>query len=79
MAEVSNRASIRPYLMPYCLQFGDLLGTDDITEIVNAILIEHKRLQTCCKSVQTADPEIQASDKPAPKAANLLDELTDLI
>lgn len=78
MAEVSNRASIRPYLMPYCQQFGDLLGTDDITEIVNAIVIEHKRLQTCCKSLQTNDPEIRVSEKPAPKTANLLDELTEL-
>lgn len=37
------RASIRQFLIPYLERFGQEIGTDDPTEIVNQIVFEHMR------------------------------------
>ncbi|MEB3360131.1 MAG: hypothetical protein VKK04_25625 [Synechococcales bacterium] len=38
------RVSIKEYLLPYVLEFAQKeLGTDDITEAVNLLILDHKR------------------------------------
>lgn len=38
----SERVSIRPYHLNYLSSFGEALGTDDLTEVVNHILNCHR-------------------------------------
>lgn len=42
MTDSSNRVSIKSWLMPYIEQVGKQLGTDDVSEIVNQIILDHK-------------------------------------
>ncbi|NET36962.1 MAG: hypothetical protein F6K19_33875 [Cyanothece sp. SIO1E1] len=58
-----NRASIREYHLAYLTQtIGQQLGTDDLTEIVNHVIAEHKRagIQVCCGSM----PLVSTSQNP---------------
>jgi len=80
MAGSSSRVSIRPYLLPYLQQFGESIGTDDVTEIVNAILIDHKLGSDASKPVQASDRAVPTMETvQAEKAPNLLDELDELL
>ena len=37
------RATIRPYLTEYLAEIGSEIGTTDPSEVVNQIIIDHKR------------------------------------
>ena len=47
---MANRASIKPFLMPYCEQIGESIGTDDISEIIAVIVLDHKRGKCSCST-----------------------------
>lgn len=54
MPAASNRPSIKPFLLTYVQQFAEQeLGTDDVTEAVNQIILDHRRGN--CSKVATAN------------------------
>ena len=72
---MANRASIKPFLMPYCEQVGEAIGTDDISEIVSIIILDHKRGQCSCGAdAKPTTPAVAASTA----ESDLLAELENL-
>jgi hypothetical protein len=72
---MANRASIKSFLLPYCEQIGAAIGTDDISEIVSIIILDHKRGQCSCSrpiEATSATAAVSTSE------ASLLAELENL-
>ena len=69
---MANRASIKSFLLPYCEQIGAAIGTDDISEIVSIIILDHKRGQCSCSRPIEATAAVSTSE------ASLLAELENL-
>lgn len=70
------RASIRAFMVPYLEQIGQEIGTDDPTEIIHAVLLEHKRSrQVCGCSDRVPTPATSSSST----AGSELDELSELL
>ncbi len=72
---MANRASIKPFLMPYCEQVGEAIGTDDISEIVATIILDHKRGKCGCS---TDTQPIARSIATSATESDLLAELESL-
>lgn len=72
------RASIRAFLVPYVEQLGQELGTDDPTEIIHAVLLEHKRSRQGC---ECRDRSACPTNAPATASTSgsELDELSQLL
>lgn len=67
MATSSKRVSVKGYLVSYLLEIGEDLGTDDLSEIVNQLIGEHKRFvrRMATSIIQMPTPEqIRAIEKP---------------
>lgn len=72
------RASIKPFLLPYVEAFGVDLGTDDLSEIVNLLILDHKR--GVCSNCRDKTSEAIAPQRPAAKTEDsLLNDLSNLI
>lgn len=71
---MANRASIKPFLLPYCEQVGQAIGTDDISEIIAVIVLDHKRGKCSC----SADTQPAAAPIPSTTESDLLSELENL-
>lgn len=81
----SERVSIRSYHLNYLSSFGEALGTDDLTEVVNHILNCHR---LGCGNVPTNPNQnsLQVPSKTQPEAQvkatsddDLIDALGDLL
>ncbi|MFE1746019.1 hypothetical protein [Coleofasciculus sp. H7-2] len=75
----SKRVSVKAYLLPYLDEIGAEIGTNDYSEIVHQLLLEHKRfvrrgLSTFCSDGLIQMPtqsQIKALEKPK---ANVSDD-----
>ncbi|MBD1995077.1 hypothetical protein H6G00_00340 [Leptolyngbya sp. FACHB-541] len=73
---LSNRASIRPYLMDYLEQVGSQIGSADTSEIINLIILDHKRGMVASSAAISSNlPE----DLSQNSQSHLLTELSELI
>lgn len=69
----SNRISIKAFLLPYVEQIGKQIGTDDVSEIVSQIILDHKR--GCPGVVRQSESQSALQNT----SDSLLDELSELI
>ena len=75
----SKRVSVKAYLLPYLDEIGAEIGTNDYSEIVHQLLLEHKRfirkgLSTFCNDGLIQMPtqsQVRALEKPK---SNISDE-----
>ncbi|MBD1890493.1 hypothetical protein [Coleofasciculus sp. FACHB-SPT9] len=84
----SRRVSVREYHLPYLTTFGEVLGTDDLSEVVNHILNCHRM---GCHSTPPSQPFTQNASIPVAIASastiqqqaindnDLVDALGDLL
>jgi hypothetical protein len=72
---MATRVSIKPFLNSYIIDFAlEELGTDDVTEAVNQIILDHKRGKCSC----SAGIEPLSQQAIAPTPSDLLSELSAL-
>ncbi|WP_088895032.1 hypothetical protein [Leptolyngbya ohadii] len=69
----ANRVSIRPYLVEWLKQIGrEKLGTDDLTEVVNYIILDKRTEGMAAQSIATSAAPPQPSDPTLSELSELL-------
>jgi hypothetical protein len=75
---MATRISIKPFLSSYVIGFAlEELGTDDVTEAVNQIILDHKRGMCAC-SRAGAIAQSEGADTLLNRAAEQSDLLQEL-
>ncbi len=84
MAKDSTRVSVKSYLLPYLQSVGEAIGTDDLTEVVNHLIVCQKL--GCFGSPQPTTGQIQKPASTMPTCTDapldddsLADSLGDLL
>lgn len=75
---MNNRASVKPFLLPYIEDIGSQIGTDDISEIVSQIILDHKR-GICRCGGHPAPTAVEPKHQVIESDESLLSELSELI
>lgn len=76
---MSPRASIKSYLLPYLDEIGSQLGTDDISEIVNTCLLDHKRGICRCQHSSSGSHQSSTASPSISPEVDLLEDLSGLL
>jgi hypothetical protein len=85
MAKDSTRVSVKSYLLPYLQSVGEAIGTDDLTEVVNHLIVCQKLgcfgtpQQQTTQPVSAVQPMQSANNSTALNDNDLADSLSGLL